>query len=217
MRPAADTVAAHRLAMVTPGDWIVLPLDPKTRDRRIARLVEREVGREDRVAHLRRQTIVELRKIAAQAARRGAFFAAVSSRIAGDKPMAASVIALMMSAADEREAQLLHDPDALALVLDAEEPGAETLQRSIVDLQVGRAIRLRRRVGTGIHDQEGREAPAENVQFFVPLPEVDTLLALVFSTPILPLADAYAEVFDAMAMSASWVAAPTGPEQAGDG
>jgi hypothetical protein len=70
---------------------------------------------------------------------------------------------------------------------------------------------LRRRVGTGIHDQEGREAPAENVQFFVPLPEVDTLLALVFSTPILPLADAYAEVFDAMAMSASWVAAPTPP------
>jgi hypothetical protein len=208
MRPASRTVAARRLAMVTPGDWIVLPLDPRTRDRRIARLVEREVGKEDRVAWLRRQTIVELRKVAADAHRRGAFFAAVSSRIAGDRPMAASVLALMMSPADDREAELLHDPDALALVLDAQEPGAETLERSTVDLQLGRAIRLRRRVGTGIHDQEGRQAQAENVQFFVPLPEADRLLALVFSTPILPLADAYAEVFDAMAMSGSWIAAP---------
>jgi hypothetical protein len=208
MRPAADTVTAKRLAMVTPGDWIVLPLDPKTRDKRIAHLVEREVGKEDRVAWLRRQTTVELRKVADQARQRGAFFAAISSQIAGDRPMAASVLALMMSASDEREAELLHDPEAMALVLDAEEPGAETLERSTVDLRIGRAVRLRRRVGTGITDQEGREAPAENVQFFVPLPEVDRLLALVFSTPILPLADAYAELFDAMAASASWVEAP---------
>jgi hypothetical protein len=207
MRPAADTLTAQRLAMVTPGDWIVLPLDPKTRDKRIARLVEREVGKEDRVAWLRRQTTVELRKVAAQARQRGAFFAAVSSQIVGDKPLAASALALMMSAGDEREAELLHDPEAMALVLDAEEPGAETLERSLVDLKIGRAVRLRRLVGTGIHDQEGREAPAQNVQFFVPLPEVGKLLALVFSTPILPLADAYAEVFDAMAASASWVAA----------
>jgi hypothetical protein len=215
MRPAADTVTAQRLAMVTPGDWIVLPLDPKTRDKRIARLVEREVGKDDRVAWLRRQTIVELRKLAADAARRGAFFAAVSSRIVGDRPMAASALALMMSAVDEREAELLQDPGALALVLDAQETGAETVERSVVELQVGRAVRLRRRVATGIHDQEGRQAPAENVQFYVPLPEVDRLLALVFSTPILPLADAYAEVFDAMAMSASWVATPqpTGPDR----
>ncbi|MGH9137633.1 MAG: hypothetical protein ACRD0G_11385 [Acidimicrobiales bacterium] len=203
------TTTATGFALVTPGDWIVLPLAPETRDRRIAKLVESHVGRADNIAHLRRQTIVQFRKAAAQAQERGAFFAALHSGSAQGIPMSASVLAFLVPAATGPDGELLGDVDEVAAAIS--EPGAgEVLERSTVDLAVGRAVRVRKLVRSGLRGTDGREPRSDSVQFFVPLPEADHLLVLTFATPILPLGDAYAELFDAMAATARW--RPAGEE-----
>lgn len=191
--------------MVLPGDWTRLPLDPKTRDRRITGIVERRIGKEDRHAYLRRQYILQLRKAAADAAARGAFFAAVHNSSAKGVPLSASAMAAMVPALTDAGGNVLHDAEAVAAALATGGDGSEgrVLEHSVVDLQVGPAARIRRRAGTGIRVQS-REVLGEAVQYYVPLPEADKTLALVFSTPILSLADAYTELFDVLALSASW-------------
>lgn len=42
------------------------------------------------------------------------------------------------------------------------------------------------------------------VQYFVPVPGVPSLLVLSFSTPNLPLAEVFVELFDAMAQTLQW-------------
>lgn len=217
--PVTAGLTAERFSMAVPGDWTVLPLDAKNRDRRIAGLVERLVGKSDRVAHIRRQTIVQLRRYAADAAERGAFFAAMHSRVAGGLPMSATVMVSLLPQSTDAAGNVLPDAAAMASVLTSggERSGeSEVVEHSVVDLQVGQAARVRRRtVIDGVQDEEGRVAHGMSVDFFVPLPQAERTLALVFSTPILPLADAYAELFDLMAASAKWLparAAPGGPE-----
>lgn len=198
------TNTAERFKMVVPGDWTILPLDPKTRDRRIARIVERRIGKEDRHAYLRRQYIVQLRKSAADAAGRGAFFAAIHNSSAKGVPLSASVMAAMVPQATDSGGNVLGDAESMAGEL-ANDGEGRVLEHAVVDLQVGEAARVRRRAGTGIHAMDGREVVGETVQFYVPLPEAQRTLALVFSTPILSLGDDYAALFDVMALSARWV------------
>lgn len=213
--PAATgqkTSPAERFTMLVPGDWTLLPLDPKTRDRRIVGIVERRIGKDDRHAYLRRQYVVQLRKAAADAASRGAFFAAVHNSSANGVPLSASVMASLVPPAKDASGNVLTDARSLAADL-AKGNGGQVLEHSVVDLQVGEAARVRRRAGTGIHAVNGQEVVGEAVQFYVPLREARRMLALVFSTPILSLGDNYASLFDVMALSTRWVqAAP--PETA---
>lgn len=224
--PVTAGLTAERFSMAVPGDWTVLPLDAKNRDRRIAGLVERLVGKSDRVAHIRRQTIVQLRKYAADAAERGAFFAAMHSRVADGLPMSATVMVSLLPQSTDAAGNVLPDAAAMAATLasSSERSGkGEVTEHSVVDLQVGQAARVRRRtVIDGIQDEAGQSAHGVSVDFFIPLLQAERTLALVFSTPILPLADAYAELFDLMAASAKWLPAregqarPDGPERRED-
>lgn len=210
---ASDRLVAKRFAMPVPGEWTVLPLDPKTRDRRIAGLVAKELGKDDRLATLRRQKIVRLRKAAAEASANGAFFAALHGRILGEAALAASVVVSMMPPLRNTDGEPLVDPEMMAATLAQQTDDGAVLETSVVELVVGRAARLRRRGGSGFHGEDGREVEGEAVHFYVPLSEANRTLVLVFSTPLLRLADAYAELFDLMAAGARWVATtPDMPE-----
>lgn len=206
--PVPTVTMADRFSMTLPADWMVLPLDPRTRDRRIAALVDREFGKRDGNATLRRQKIVRLRKSAAQAAENGAFFAALHGKLVGEVAMAASVLVSMLPPLKGPDHQVLPDAEMIAASLASETGGGEVLEHSVVELIVGQAARVRMRGGSGMHGEDGREVVGESLHFYVPLPEVDKTLALVFSTPLLPLADAYARLFDLMAVTARWIQTP---------
>jgi hypothetical protein len=77
-----------------------------------------------------------------------------------------------------------------------------------VDLPVGRAVRLRARARAVIAASSGEEPPVDAVRYYVPLPHWDRLLVLAFSTPSLSAADAFSELFDLLALTARWKAAP---------
>lgn len=205
---------AGRFAMTIPADWSILPLDPRNRDRRIAGLVEQRVGKADQFAYTRRQCIIRLRKAAAEAWGRGAFFAAMHNGVVKGSPLAASALALMGPPVTDSGGAILSDPQALAAHLARSErtsDGGETdkgrvLEHSVVTLQVGQAARIRQRSGTDLEALDGTAVLAGGVHFYVPLPEAGKTLVLMFSTPLLSLAGSYAHLFDTMAASARWIA-----------
>lgn len=198
---------ADRFSMTIPGDWTVLPLDPNptTRDKRIAGLVNREFGKDDKNATLRRQKIVRLRRAAADATQNGGFFGAFHGRFIDDVPLAASVVVSMMPQLRGPDHEVLPNPEMIAAALAKGTDKNDVLEHSVVELIVGQAARIRLRGGSGVHGEDGREVVGESVHFYVPLSEVDKTLVFVFSTPLLPLADAYVELFDLMAVTGRWI------------
>lgn len=210
--PVPTISTADRFAVTIPGDWMVLPLDPRNRDRRIARMVEKEFGKDDKDVVLRRQKIVRLRKAAADAADNGGFFAALSGRLVGEVAMASSLVVCLLPPLRGPDSQPLPDVDAMAGVLAADTEKGKVIEHSVAELPyLGRAARVRRRAGTGFTGEDGTEAEGETVQYYLPLEEVNKTLALLFATPFLPLADAYAQLFDLVAATARWV--QTSPEE----
>lgn len=205
---------ADRFSMAIPSGWMILPMDPATRDRRIAGLVRHRMGKEDRYAYLRRQYILKLRKVVAEAASNGAFFGAVHSGAIKGVPMMASVLVSMLPQVSDAAGNVLTHPEALAADVAAgrgEASQGETLEQGVAELQVGMAARIRRRAPLGIVSDDGREVIGETIHYYVPLPEARRTLAMVFSTPMLSVAEAYTRLFDVMALSANWKRSAPGP------
>lgn len=204
--PGSASSVPQQFSIGVPGDWLVLPLDVdrQARDRRIHHLVEKHAGRQDAFAHLRRRVIVRLRKSAAEAVNAGGFLMAMQSRFADGRPMSASAVFSILPLTKDASGNVLTDAELMAAFL-ADNEKANVMEHSVQDLPIGRAARIRRPTNTGVHGNDGREVVSETVQYYVPLPDLNSTVALVFSTPILPLVDAYIELFDTMAKTAKWV------------
>lgn len=200
-QPTATVTKVGRLAIATPADWMVLPLDDRDRDRdrRIARMVERRMGKDDRLAHVRLPIVAQLRKYAREAAEKGAFLIAMHGRMVRDVPLSSTVVASWLPLLVDRDGQPLPDADSILSALAPGTEKGEVLEQSVIDLPVGRATRVRRRTKPDIQDMKGEEIYGESFDYFVPIAEVDRTLVLICSTPILPLADAYAVLFDTLA------------------
>jgi hypothetical protein len=183
----------------TPAAWMDLDLDPVTRAESIAALVEAHaVGDRDRLREM-------LEGAAANAVSEGAVFASLFFSTAGGQAVSAS---LMVSVADaEAEGDPDIDPDdapaerlAIAQGL-AEEFRKDGAKAEVRSLDAGPAARVRSRIAV-----DDREPPTmvDLVQYFVPFPVADRLAVLTFSTPNIGLADAFAEVFDAIGGTLQW-------------
>lgn len=187
-----------------PEDWTVLDLDPRTRDRSIERLVRSAVGPADHLARLRRELVVLYRRAIHDAADHAAFFAATMGHTIEGASFGASVLGFLAPLPVGADGALLTDVGQLAAALAEPADGEVARERSMVDLGLGPAVRTRSRVGSGLAGSDGREPAVDVVQFFAPIPQWTTLLVLAFSTPTLVAADAFAELFDALARSARW-------------
>lgn len=210
---ASPTFAtADRFGVVLPGDWMVLPMDrdQSVRDRRIAGLVRKEFGTDDRYATNRRMKIIKLRKAVTEAVQNGGFFGAIQGRLLGEAALAASFMASKHPTLKGPEGNPLTDAAAIGTSLAARRSQErEVSESSTVELMLGPAARLRMRAKSGIEAEGNRPVPAEALHFYVPLPEADRTVVMVFSTPLLPLADAYIELFDLIAGSARWMRSRT--------
>lgn len=82
--------------------------------------------------------------------------------------------------------------------------GEELLECSRVDLRVGQAVQLRAPVRSHLTGGDGREPEVEVVRYFDPVSQWRMLLVMASSTRALFAGDAFAELFDALALSAMW-------------
>lgn len=183
----------------TPAAWMDLELNPATRAESIAALVEAHgPGDRDRLR-------ARLEAAAANAASEGAVFASLFFSTAGGRAVSAS---LMVSVADA-ESDVEPDSDlveAEAVRLEiaqglAEEFRAGGADVEVCSLEAGPSARVRSRLAV---DDGEPATTVDVVQYFVPFPTSDRLAVLTFSTPNLGLADAFADVFDAIGGTLQW-------------
>ncbi|MGH9022491.1 MAG: hypothetical protein ACRDV9_05220 [Acidimicrobiia bacterium] len=191
------------LRLITPPAWFELDLEPSGRRASIDQMVAERTGSAVNPAFSTDLALL-LERHAAEAYERGAVRASMFSQELGGEHVAAALMVLVVpgqvgtgGVADDRSAD---GGRTLAWGLaEALGPEGATEMRQ---LPAGPAVRVRRRLQSAIPD--GEEVPVESVQYFVPFPDGDHLVLLNFSTPNLALADAFVEVFDAMAATLSW-------------
>lgn len=194
----------RRLAFILPANWAVLDLDPLTRDRSAERMVRQAVGSADSLALYRRWAVKAYRQMAYDASEAGAFFAASYNETVAGRLLSASLIAFVGQGARSDEGQPLGVAD-MVVGLQAPGEGEETVDPPRrVELRLGPAVRSRVRISTEVPDAGGRRLPVDVTRFFVPVEDTEQLLVVAFSTPMVAVADALAELFDQVALGLSW-------------
>jgi hypothetical protein len=197
-----DAAIARDFRIVTPPKWLALDVDPATSAGSIRRLVEGRVGSDPRVASQRAQFTGMLQQAVATASRNGAVLAFVYADVLGDAPVGASLLVFVSATEDKVLVDGEVDLDALhLLVRGTAAPEGEVVESSVVELPAGGAVRVRRRTTAVVL---GRSVPSEVVQYFVPVPGRRNTVTLNFSTPSVAVADAFCELFAAVAETLQW-------------
>jgi hypothetical protein len=132
----------------------------------------------------------------------GASMGAVYIAQVGETRIAASMIAAVRPADDRVTRDGSVDVDALHSLLATGGRRVPASDVSVVDLPSGRAVRVRARPEVVVGN---RVARAANVQYFLRVPDQEAILVVTFSTPTIELAEAFGELFEAIAASVEWV------------
>lgn len=187
----AAPARAIRPTMVFPGTWANIPLDGDAQtDQAISALIKRQVGRDDRLARLRRDAKDRLRGVAADAKKANAIQLALSLEILPGLPFPASLVS------DYRDWPEGGDSLTVAERLGSLLPGGEVLE-----LQSGVAIRTFRATTM----QPGAEQiPDIKLEYYLCVPSGEFLLHVVADVPVLIDPELVAMLFDAMIDSVRW-------------
>ncbi|MER6147865.1 hypothetical protein [Streptomyces hirsutus] len=192
--PPAD----YRLLL--PEGWFRILLDPEQRDGAVDALVERQFHGIDNAPHLKEELRADLRHRAAKAYRGGGIELYLSLQEAGPFTIPAS---LLVSLAPLRRAEPL-PPHALAEAFAQDADPAAATEVSVEELAVGTAVRVRRTTRRAGEEEAEEGRVSVSVEYHVPVPGTTEYLLLTFSTPLEPIADAMAGLFDAIASSLTW-------------
>jgi hypothetical protein len=193
MKPAS---AVSRLLLVTPADWWRIPLqDGVARARSVRALVRRQFRGVDDQPALRSQTEGHLAEAAQAAAERDGLEMYVATDTVVGVPIAASLVVSLLPA-----------PIAGRSVLGrlAQELRTDGSEVALIDLPIGAALRRRRTERIEEASRMGATDDSVLVDFYLPAPRDACMVLLNFATPLLPLAQPMAELFEAVASTARW-------------
>ncbi|MFE0175273.1 hypothetical protein ACFWZ2_23430 [Streptomyces sp. NPDC059002] len=196
-QPQADAPPSdYRLLL--PDGWFRILLDPDEREKSVAALVERQFQGIDNAPHLKEGLRKDLRNRAAKAHRSGGIELYLSLQEVGPFTIPASLLVTLAPLRHAEELPL----DALARALADGGPAGQEV--SVEELTSGAAVRVRKQVAQPADDATDRAYASTSVEYHVPVPGTTAFLLLSFSTPLEPLADAMAGLFDAVADSLTW-------------
>ncbi|GGJ52294.1 hypothetical protein [Streptomyces brasiliensis] len=202
MTPPEDTAPPpgdYRLLL--PEGWFRILLDPPDqRDKAVAALVERQFHGIDNAPHLKEDFRKDLRRRATKAARSGGIELYLSLQEVGPITIPASLLVTFAPLRHPNPQPLPLEALADALSTDAE--GEATV--SIEELPSGSAVRVRRLTRQPDEEATGHAHNSVSVEYHLPVPGSAAFLLLTFSTPLEPIADAMAGLFDAIAGSLAW-------------
>jgi len=197
--PPAD----YRLLL--PEGWFRVHIDPERREGSISALVNRQFEGTDNAPHIKRQLRENLLAQATAAFRVGGLELYLSLQQAGPLTIPASLLITLLP------------PASSGTVLTAENIAARLsadrdVDVSVVELSAGTAVRTRRRTGQpdrsappGVPGSPDEALPSVTLDYQLPVPATGAYLLLTFSTPLVQIADAMVELFDAVAASLMWM------------
>ncbi|WP_437071070.1 hypothetical protein [Streptomyces sp. enrichment culture] len=198
---AAQDVPPRDYQLMLPDGWFRILLDPRHRERSVKALVNKRFSGADDAPNLRRQLQQELLHQATKAYEEGGIELYISLQRAGALTIPASLLITLVPARNAESA--LPSPQALADELQGTESDGRSV--SVVELAAGTAVRVR------VDPVEGRTQatigdalPSVTVTYQLRVPGSEAHLLLSFSTPLVKIADAMVELFDAVAGSLVW-------------
>lgn len=188
------------LVLTTPGAWLRLDLDPRTRSDSLARLVHERLGDDPELVLERRELTAALRSFARGAVQAGATYAAVMLDVIQDTPVQVSLVAsyAAVPAGDPGVEPTVRVARSLA----GSEPGGVPPEINPVSLRLGEGSRL----VTICEAPFGGDVsiPTLVAQYAVLVPETDRVLVLSFSSPNITQSAPMLSLFDAIAQGARW-------------
>ncbi|MEU0017429.1 hypothetical protein ABZ173_07150 [Streptomyces rochei] len=197
--PPAD----YRLLL--PEGWFRLDIDPERRERSVDALVNRRFEGMDNVPHIKRQLRQDLLAQATAAFREGGIELYLSLQQAGPLTIPASLLVTFLPASPSTTTANLDDI-AMRLASDGQ---AEV---EVVELAAGTAVRVRRATGgpdqappVGLPGKAEEALPSLTLDYQLSVPGTEAHLLMTFSTPLVQIADAMVELFDAVAGSLTWM------------
>lgn len=198
--PAEGTAPPADYHLLLPEGWFRILLDPEQRDGSIDALVERQFHGIDNAPHLKEELRADMRRRAAKAHRGGGIELYLSLQEVGPFTIPAS---LLVSLAPLRHAEPL-PPRALARAFAEDADPAAATEVSVEELAAGTAVRVRRTTRSAVEKGKDGGRASVSVEYHVSVPGTTEFLLLTFSTPLEPIADAMAGLFDAIAGSLTW-------------
>ncbi|NLF05322.1 MAG: hypothetical protein GX593_10040 [Actinomycetales bacterium] len=189
--------APGHIRFVLPGAWANVPLvEPDQTRKFVQRLVQERVGRDDRLASVRREVTRQMCDTAAKAHASGAHTLALALEIVPGVPFAASMVARDAPWPDD--VPVTDHPEAAERLAQAF-PGAE-----VVELTAGPATRVQ---SSGVLRGKDETTSSVSVHFRVPRPDTGALLHVRFTGPDMGRPDLIARLFDAVADSVEFTRA----------
>lgn len=180
------------IRIVLPGEWANIPLaDAEVTRKFVSRLVRERVGRDDRLASVRRDAVGQLCDTADKARATRAHTLAIALEIVPGVPFAASMVARdsPWPTAEPVVEPAPTAPERLALAF----PAAE-----VVELPAGLAARWRE---AGVIQGHEEQTTSVSVEYRIPRPDSDDLLHIRFTGPDVGIPDVIVQLFDAIAGS----------------
>ncbi|MER7486218.1 hypothetical protein ABTY20_10020 [Streptomyces sp. NPDC126497] len=190
--------------LLLPEGWFRVHIDPENRERSVDALVGRRFDGVDNAPHIKRQLRDDLLAQAAAAFRDGGIELYLSFQQAGPLTVPASLLVTLLPSGLEGGRP---NPQDIADRLAAD----AAIDASVVELAAGTAVRTRRSTGQpdtttppGAPGRPDDALPSVTLDYQIPVPGTEAHLLLTFSTPLVQIADAMVELFDAIAGSLKW-------------
>ncbi|MGY1500201.1 hypothetical protein ACW4TU_27080 [Streptomyces sp. QTS52] len=206
LTPQSDPMPPADYQLLLPEGWFRVNITPERREQSVDALVERQFKGIDNAPQIKAQARQEMLAQAAKAFEEGGIELYLSLQQAGPLTVPAS---LLVALGFPPQGGRLPALDDIAGRLAAE--GKASREVSVVELAAGPALRVRDEYDPARDhppvptEKEAELAlPSVTLDYQVQVPRAEAILLLTFSTPLVQIADAMVDLFDAVAGSLSW-------------
>ncbi|SFN93313.1 hypothetical protein [Mycetocola miduiensis] len=199
------TLTGEDLSIVLPGSWAVIPLTTaEAGERRVSALIKKQLGRNDRLAGLRRELRESINMSVREAVDLGAVGLAISLEILPGIPFPASLLILPLD-----WPTTAGDPDApQAQRLLAAYPGSVLVEERAV-----RPIVRRHELVSTSYDTESSQDL--RINYWLPAGDGSSIVRVYVKAPMAHTPPLWLELFDTIIGSLGWLNdVPVGAEEA---
>jgi hypothetical protein len=195
--------------LLLPDGWFRIALEPERRRPSVDALVDRQFNGVENEPRLRRLLRDELFERATDAFEQGGIELYISLQQAGSLTIPASLLITLIPPRTPGA----KPPSLRELGESLEAEGLERRTVSMTELAAGTAMKVRTDPyardlqppnATAAEGQDSQSLPSVTVDYQLGVPRSDMNLLMTFSTPLIQIADAMVELFDAVAGSLAW-------------
>ncbi|HEY5837261.1 hypothetical protein [Streptomyces sp.] len=200
------------VALAVPESWWEFDIRPEGRETTVRRLIDERVRAVPELAPYRGELSTLLRQMARDAHDSGALYLGCMAENFGGVPLTATVTVTVLSAENAQGVALPTDPQAIAQSLKTITPrrdGDAWRKVSTVEIpEVGVCARTHGIEDVAVEQGDPRTIRMALTQTYVPIPGRPEEIVLVSgASPVLDLADAFHDIFDAVTSTFRFVPA----------